>query len=417
MRRPAHSTIFPAAVVARDRHPALYIAAHTARPPSFHKTISRLFLLLLLLRLLLLSTNYYYCYGYFRFIRRGFLFDLLCRLAVSFGHACGDPGSYVAQLVEMLGGGYESYSSLFAGVAGVEIVSRCGDSLPSVLRGALLDVAVTSVEGEFVGERVVSCACQLLGLLGDRAHEALLRDGRLLGEPAVAALQLIRNRHMKQEDQAVPVAKTDTDLEAVVQQGIVDDVGVDTESPLAEAETDTDLDVVLSESLREALLLEQQELQEAILRSKVDCPNLVAAVDSSAPTLVDDRLLLLCFNRCPRMLFEVLLESPLPRRLLKPPSGQFNARPRKRSDHRRLVLPLNTPQGIFISKRDPRSRLKTWHLLRRNLAEDRTFQSRSLKRHHNEPATAFRRATPLIVHVFEKLPLQNLVHRPSLHRD
>jgi len=135
------------------------------------------------------------------------------------------------------------------------------------------------------------------------------------------------------------------------------------------------------------------------------------------PTLVDDRLLLLCFNRCPRMLFEMLRESPLPRRLFKPPCGQCNARPRTRSDKRRLVLALNTPQGIFRSKQDPRSRLKTWHLFRRSLAEDRTFQSRSLKRHHNQTATAFRRATPLIVHVCEKLPLQNLVHRPSLHRD
>jgi len=94
--------------------------------------------------------------------------------------------------------------------------------------------AVTRVEGDFVGESVVSCACQLLGLLADRAQEALHQDGRFLDEPAVAAVELIRNRDMKQEDQAVPVAQTDTDLEAVVQQGIVDDVGVETESPPAQ---------------------------------------------------------------------------------------------------------------------------------------------------------------------------------------
>merc|ERR1712070_964499 len=69
-------------------------------------------------------------------------------------------------------------------------------------------------------------------------------------------------------------------------------------------ETDIGLNAGLQRSDADALLQEQKNLQEALLHSK--------AVGSANQI---DRLVLLCFTRCPRELIDALLESHLARRL------------------------------------------------------------------------------------------------------
>ena len=102
-------------------------------------------------------------------------------LASIFGQVCGDPSPYVTEMVEMLAESGCFYYSC-AAVAGVEIAARCGDSLPSTLRTALVEWATGETSSArrdsnlcMVSLLDMTCACQLLGLLGDDAHEESLQ--------------------------------------------------------------------------------------------------------------------------------------------------------------------------------------------------------------------------------------------------
>lgn len=84
----------------------------------------------------------------------------------------------------------------------------------------------------------------------------------------------------------------------------------------SDVDTDPQLDMAFSESEQDVLLRHQQDLQEIILRSKVDCATGSGLLEDAASTVIAyDRLALLCFNRRPKELFDALLASPLAARV------------------------------------------------------------------------------------------------------
>lgn len=161
-------------------------------------------------------------------------------------------------------------------------------------------------------------ACQLLGLLGGPEHQSLLHNWHLfkdiapslkdiVAEESEAASRQISIRHIAQA--ALKGESSTPEAAAAFPNS--------NSSPQAEprgaSDTDLRLEEALTESEREHLLREQAHLQEQLLRIKALEDHGSADVRGRAQnsTSSNDHLVLLCFGRRPKELYDVLRKSSL----------------------------------------------------------------------------------------------------------
>lgn len=244
------------------------------------------------------------------------MWDVVTPLVFTFGRKCGDPSPYVATLVAWLGDsmGFKRYA----------VAERIGDAMPGDLHKALMRWASEEVtyvtEEDGVTGNDLTCACCLLGLLwGDECTDLLQNVINRCPLPqckeaAAKALDLICSRSLRKVHCAAVASSHEPGYEEDIR---VDGNTIAVARHGSDIETDPQLDAVFSESEREVLLQHQQHLQETLLRSKADCATYIGPVEhASCTTAPEDRLVLLCFNRRPKELFEALLASPLAARVM-----------------------------------------------------------------------------------------------------
>jgi len=288
-----------------------------------------------------------------------------------FGRTCSEPASCLHEIIMFFQLPERGRDAVQVAAAALEMAKRCSELIPFKEREVILGWA-SRIEGNpwdslwlprhEIGFEILSLLANsaehadrfqnkiewLQSLIGvqDQSQE-FVGGVQALCTKAEAALHVVYARARHSEANHSQNHGTD---KTALSSGAGNVNQADESIPPVE-DTDVGLDKALQESEMEVILKEQEDLHEAMLRSKIDSQQ--SSLPKPAPTCadLDHRLVLLCFQRCPKELHQCLIESRLALQLV---AEGVQLQPNWADG--RLVLAKGVTEAALSEAREP------WHV-------------------------------------------------------